>query len=60
MKYGNTKTLIHLKGIKKASHYCEAFFVTSEGFEPPTAGAEIQCSIQLSHEAGLDVRSLDF
>lgn len=25
--------------------------VTSKGVEPPTAGAEIQCSIQLSYEA---------
>ena len=23
--------------------------VTTEGFKPPTAGAEIQCSIQLSY-----------
>ena len=25
--------------------------VTLEGFKPPTAGAEIQCSIQLSYRA---------
>lgn len=31
------------------------YLVTSEGFEPPTAGAEIQCSIQLSHEAGFKI-----
>ena len=28
-------------------------FVTTEGFKPPTAGAEIQCSIQLSYVAWL-------
>ena len=26
-------------------------FVTSAGFKPATAGAEIQCAIQLRHEA---------
>ena len=26
-------------------------FVTSEGFEPPTLGAEIRYSIQLNYEA---------
>ncbi len=26
-------------------------FVTSVGFKPTTAGAEIQCAIQLRHEA---------
>lgn len=28
-------------------------FVTLKGFKPPTAGAEIQCSIQLSYRANL-------
>ena len=27
------------------------FFVTPAGFKPATAGAEIQCAIQLRHEA---------
>lgn len=44
---------IYLKGatLKRAAK--KQPFVTTEGFKPPTAGAEIQCSIQLSYVANL-------
>lgn len=32
-------------------HLFVDLFVTSVGFKPTTAGAEIQCAIQLRHEA---------
>lgn len=33
----------------KKTNLSISLFVITEGFKPPTAGAEIQCSIQLSY-----------
>ena len=39
--------------MKKAQLFCSELdsIVTPAGFKPATAGAEIQCAIQLRHEA---------
>ena len=44
---------IHWKKIKKPPKREAFLFVTPTGFKPVTAGAEIQCAIQLRHGANL-------
>ena len=39
------------QNIKKENYIAAIPFVTATGVEPTTAGAEIQCSIQLSYGA---------
>ncbi len=44
------------KTLKRAWRFlfCNYLFVTTVGFKPTTAGAEIQCSIQLSYVANFN------
>ena len=44
--------------IKKGTTFLQFPSVTAKGFEPSTAGAEIQCSIQLSY-AALFIKTLN-
>ena len=39
------------KNKKRELHLSNSLLVTAKGVEPSTAGAEIQCSIQLSYAA---------
>ena len=46
---------MHKKGAKLVLNSLIIKLVTPVGFKPTTAGAEIQCAIQLRHEAFIDL-----
>jgi hypothetical protein len=46
---------MHKKGAKLVPNSLIINLVTPVGFKPTTAGAEIQCAIQLRHEAFYDL-----